>query len=489
MLKITALACGILVFAHAPSALSIDRHAALDQTDSAFTGSQGSASVSTRMPPTPFISLRDLRMLAPIQVLSPTESPQTWEILGSRTGEQWTRLGVFRVRDGDFPMPGNEPKHPGDRIPMRFLVGQVVLQSGVDVPYAVVSVAAPGQAPSLPSNSLLFVVHDVETSFDKAVGKAHRLRLEIANIQGVDAGPQDPGEDRLSGDSSPNRIVAPLVGQVCEDACNNAYNTKIANCDSSYTNCVALATAAFGVCELTCPITGLTCAGCAIVYAAALAYCLSENDSCHSSAAADLQACTSACPTKPRVPCEDPEVCSPIVVSLDGPQGFRFTSAAAGVEFDLDADGELNQTAWTQPGFAQAFLALDRNGNGTIDDGTELFGGVTQQLPAEAPNGFLALALLDSPLVGGDGNGVIDSADAAFDALRLWLDSNHDGVSQPEELLTLSEADVESISLDYSIDYRRDPHGNLLRYKSLVRKSDRVVQCVDVLFVQGQGAE
>src|SRR5436190_12147755 len=69
---------------------------------------------------------------------------------------------------------------------------------------------------------------------------------------------------------------------------------------------------------------------------------------------------------------------SPIVMDLDG-NGFHLTSAAAGVQFDLQASGRRDQVSWTEPGSHDAFLVLDRNGNGLIDDGSELFGDHTPQ--------------------------------------------------------------------------------------------------------------
>ena len=148
-------------------------------------------------------------------------------------------------------------------------------------------------------------------------------------------------------------------------------------------------------------------------------------------------------------PDQRPGPCSPIILDVSG-DGFDLTSATGGVLFDISGTGNPVQIAWTAQGTNNGFLALP-GADGLVDNGKQLFGNFTPQPTSNNPNGFAALAVYDLPANGGNGDGIIDSRDAIYSSLRLWIDANHDGISQPEELHTLQSEGVVAISLNYTL--------------------------------------
>ena len=185
---------------------------------------------------------------------------------------------------------------------------------------------------------------------------------------------------------------------------------------------------------------------------------------------------------------DDPE-CTPILIDLEN-DGVRLTGIEEPVWFDIDANGEPNLMSWTDGG--EGFLALDRNGNGRIDDGGELFGNATRLMDGtRASNGYEALAEFDSSSLGGNGDNAIDSLDSGFNALQVWTDGNHDGISQAEELQTLAAAGIQRIGLDHRRSGRMDRHGNQFVYFGRAWKTGRngIVHPVltwDVVFIVEQ---
>lgn len=158
-------------------------------------------------------------------------------------------------------------------------------------------------------------------------------------------------------------------------------------------------------------------------------------------------------------PCEAPQsLGSPLVIDLDG-DGVEVSQLLQhSVFFDIDGDGIRERTAWVSAD--DGLLVLDRNGNGNIDDSSELFGygrtvsvtfGNTSDahpetgIDREWTSGFDQLAELDS-----NRDGLIDSSDSAFSALRIWRDLNQDGISTGDELFSLTDAGLKSLDLKSS---------------------------------------
>jgi len=155
---------------------------------------------------------------------------------------------------------------------------------------------------------------------------------------------------------------------------------------------------------------------------------------------------------------------SPIIIAIGRRAAYTLTSPADGVLFDLDADGVREQVAWTRADENIAFLALDRDGDGQITSGRELFGNHT--VPG-ALNGFDALAQMAMQTNGGARRGSVSSDDPLFEQLVLWTDRNHNGVSEPDELVAAKDI-LSDIGLGYEVSGRRDRSGNRYKFKGWV---------------------
>lgn len=149
----------------------------------------------------------------------------------------------------------------------------------------------------------------------------------------------------------------------------------------------------------------------------------------------------------------------PIVLDL-ADEGINLSSAEDGVYFDIKGDGTQVKTGFIKGN--NAFLYLDANGNGVVDDANELFGD-----HGGYANGFEKLAQYDD-----NGDGVIDENDAIYSQLKVWRDLNGDGVNQAEESMSLAEAGVKSLSLNHDNNRSYDEHGNVIGEKSTFTRAD-----------------
>jgi hypothetical protein len=177
--------------------------------------------------------------------------------------------------------------------------------------------------------------------------------------------------------------------------------------------------------------------------------------------------------------------CDPIVIDL-GDNGINLGAAGVGVYFDVDADGVRDHVQWLRRGGDEGFLALDRSGNGLVDNGAELF-GVGTPLVLEgrlAPNGFVGLAQYDARQLGGNDDGLITPADAIWPQLRIWVDINADGVSTFDEMRTLRSYGITALETIPKLRKYVDAAGNIIPYWgwALQRAQPGRVVMVDVFF-------
>lgn len=190
-------------------------------------------------------------------------------------------------------------------------------------------------------------------------------------------------------------------------------------------------------------------------------------------------------PESPFCPQQD-EPISPIALDLQG-NGLKLTGPNPAVYFDLDADGTVDHTSWTRVQTKDGFLVLDRNQNGRIEDGREMFGTATPLLlsAARTSHGYEALAEFDSVALGGTEDGMIDQHDKIFEHLQLWLDKNRDAATQEGELKSLSELGVTAISLSYYRDDQEDQWGNVFKWWSPIYFEDgSTSMSTDVFFAR-----
>jgi hypothetical protein len=160
-------------------------------------------------------------------------------------------------------------------------------------------------------------------------------------------------------------------------------------------------------------------------------------------------------------------------------EGFHLTSLESGVTFKKEPDGPTMRMSWTDPAYHNAWLVRPNPDGSVTSLADNMFGNLSPQPPSQDPNGYLALAYWGQQL----GCSLEDGVDAAtcpamWQKLRLWTDTNQDGIAQPKELHTLDSLGVQRISLAFHESRRVDQYGNRFRYASTIvdelgRKDDR----------------
>ncbi len=258
--------------------------------------------------------------------------------------------------------------------------------------------------------------------------------------------------------------------------CDNEFSQKLLEITAVSTVAMAACAVAGGV--ITPPGTIICFAAVLVQHGARLRAARLEHKNCYLRARLECSIVAAACIPQPFIlaRCDDYDfdscTCtggynpSPIIVDVLG-NGISLTDANGGVGFDISNTGIVDLLGWTKPGSDDAFLVLDRNGNGKIDNGAELFGNYSPQpapLDGSEKNGFWALIGFDI-----NGDGKINRQDSIFSSLRLWQDVNHNGLSEPTELHTLPEFGLKSIDLDYKRSRRVDAFGNEFRFRSKVK--------------------
>ncbi|MDD2760635.1 MAG: SdrD B-like domain-containing protein, partial [Methylomonas sp.] len=161
---------------------------------------------------------------------------------------------------------------------------------------------------------------------------------------------------------------------------------------------------------------------------------------------------------------------TPIVIDLNGDGIHTVSRADSAGSFDLFGNGKAIESGWLAGD--DGFLAIDNNGNGLIDDISELFGGLSKG------DGFAKLASFDS-----NGDGLVDANDSAFSSLKIWQDANGNHQTDDGELLSLTDAGVASLQVSFAELPVIDEQGNLLLERSTATLANgNTTEMTDVYF-------
>lgn len=184
---------------------------------------------------------------------------------------------------------------------------------------------------------------------------------------------------------------------------------------------------------------------------------------------------------------DDNDPLDPLMIDL-GQDGFQLGNEGEGVMFDLFANGDPVHMQWTAVNGNEAFVVLDKNGNGLADNGSEMLTNYNPLILENrvAPNGFVDLAQYDNPQLGGNNDGYITIDDQVWQEMLLWLDSNADGIATPEEMLSPASVGITRLDIIPKENNRVDPAGNLLPLwawaKNDNHQGNNKYKMIDVLF-------
>lgn len=192
--------------------------------------------------------------------------------------------------------------------------------------------------------------------------------------------------------------------------------------------------------------------------AASLSYSESTSRAARASSNANVSTVNTASSSYMRLQELALQGCDPIVLDLGG-EGIQLTEAGKGANFDINADGKMDSTAWVKGN--TAMLVYDKNGNNAIDNGSELFGDQNG-----AKDGFKELAKYDS-----NKDGKIDSKDNIYKNLKLYRDLNGDGKMSANEFNTLQEMGIKALNLECD-EADDDVNGNSIVLRGSFERED-----------------
>ena len=164
----------------------------------------------------------------------------------------------------------------------------------------------------------------------------------------------------------------------------------------------------------------------------------------------------------------DPKYYDPLVVDLGG-DGIELIKMNGAINFDHDLNGFAEATGWI--GKNEAFLALDKNGNGVIDNASELFGD------GSSMNGFEELKKYDS-----NKDETIDEKDEIWSKLLLWQDKNSDAISSKDELSNIKDSQIKSIDLNYENKNLQNAENIIKEVSKVTFKDGKTAEIADVNF-------